>query len=118
MDFLPGHTLSLITYTPLVGALVLLLPFFRTNDNAVKWVANGFGLLGFIVSLPLWTSFDRQKDGFQFVEKGDWIPSIGVQYYFGVDGVSALLILLTTMLGFIAILSSWTAVHERVRQYY
>src|SRR5512138_1551709 len=121
MDFLfREHLLSLVTYTPLVGALVLLLPFFggKANENAVRWVANGFGLLGFLVSLPLWTSFDRGAAGFQFVEKADWIPSIGVSYFFGVDGISALLILLTTLLGFIAILSSWTAITERVRAYY
>ena len=66
----------------------------------MRWVANGFGLLGFLVSLPLWFWFDRGADGFQFVEKAPWIPSIGVQYFFGVDGISTLLILLTTLLGF------------------
>ncbi len=118
MDWLQGHLLSVITYTPLVGALVLLLPPFRRNDALVRWAANGFGLLGFLVSLPLWFAFDSAASGFQFVEKHDWIPSIGVQYFFGVDGIAALLILLTTLLGFIAILSSWTAISERVRQYY
>ncbi len=118
MDFYREHLLSIVTYTPLVGALVLLLPFFRGKDDAVRWAANGIALLGFVVSLPLWFWFDRAGDGFQFVEKGAWIPSIGVQYHFGVDGISVLLILLTTLLGFIAILSSWTAVTERVRQYY
>src|SRR5512140_3114114 len=120
MDFLREHLLSFITYTPLVGALVLLLPWFagKQRENTVRWVANGFGLLGFLVSLPLWFSFDRAAPGFQFVEKADWIPSIGVSYHFGVDGISALLILLTTLLGAIAILSSWTAIQDRVRPYY
>src|SRR5215470_15836378 len=118
MDLFQGRLLSVITFTPLLGALILLLPPFKRNDNAVRWVANAFGLLGFLVSLPLWTSFDRTASGFQFVEKSEWIPSLGVQYYFGVDGISALLILLTTLLGFIAILSSWTAISDRVRQYY
>jgi NADH-quinone oxidoreductase subunit M len=119
MDFLQHHLLSVITYTPLAGVLVLLLfPTFKKNDDAVRWVANAFGLLGFLVSLPLWFQFDREASGFQFEEKASWIPSIGVQYHFGVDGVSALLILLTTLLGFIAILSSWTAIKDRVRQYY
>src|SRR5574341_2432104 len=118
MDFYDTHLLSVITYTPLVGALVLLLPPFRRNDDAVRWVANGFGLLGLLVSLPLWTRFDRASAGFQFVEKFDWIPTIGVQYFFAVDGISALLILLTTLLGFVSILSSWTAITDRVRQYY
>jgi NADH-quinone oxidoreductase subunit M len=120
MDFYREHLLSVITYTPLVGALLLLLPVFRgkERDDAVRWVANLFGLLGFVVSLPLWLWFDRRAEGFQFIERADWIPSIGVQYLFGVDGISALLILLTTLLGFVSILSSWSAITERVRAYY
>ncbi len=118
MDLLREHLLSIVTYTPLVGALVLLLPLFRNNDNAVRWTANLFGTLGFLVSLPLWFWFDRGATGFQFVERGEWIPAIGISYHFGIDGVSALLILLTTLLGEIAILSSWTSVTTRVRQYY
>src|SRR5574342_60222 len=120
MDFYREHLLSVITYTPLVGALLLLLPAFRgkERDEAVRWVANGFGLLGFLVSLPLWFWFDRGAAGFQFVEKASWIPSIGVHYFFAVDGISALLVLLTTLLGFVSILSSWTAITDRVRAYY
>jgi len=120
MEFFRDHLLSIVTYTPLVGALVLLLPVFggREREAAVRWVANAFGLLGFLVSLPLWFWFDRGASGFQFVERAEWIPSIGVQYLFGIDGISALLILLTTLLGFVAILSSWTAITDRVRPYY
>ena len=120
MDFFLKHLLSFITYTPLAGALVLLLPWFsgKERENAVRWVANGFGLVGFLVSLPLWFSFDRGAAGFQFVEKAEWIPSLGVSYFFGVDGISALLILLTTLLGSISILSSWSAITERTREYY
>jgi NADH-quinone oxidoreductase subunit M len=118
MDFYRDHLLSIITYTPLAGALVLLLPAFKGNDDRVRWFANVVGLVGFVVSLPLWFWFDLGKDGFQFVEEAAWIPSIGVSYKFGVDGISALLILLTTLLGSISILSSWTAITDRVRQYY
>src|SRR5262245_49552323 len=114
MDFFSNHLLSIITYTPLVGALLLLLPVFKGNDNAVRWFANGVGVVGFLVSLALWFWFDRTKEGFQFQERVAWIPSIGVSYKLGVDGISVLLILLTTLLGSIAILSSWTAVHDRV----
>ena len=126
MDFFRAHLLSIITYTPLVGALVLLLPFFRGRDQAVRWLANIVGSLGFLVSLPLWFWFQRGAAEFQFQERAAWIPTLGVQYLFGVDGISVLLILLTTLLGEIAILSSWTAIHDkegqpgsgRVRQYY
>ena len=58
MDF-GGHLLSVITFTPLVGAALLLLPFFKGKDDAVRWFANAVGLAGFLVSLPPWTSFGR-----------------------------------------------------------
>jgi len=119
MDLFGNHLLSVITFTPLVGAVLLMaIPAFKRSDDAVRWVANIFGTLGFLVSLPLWFKFDRAAAGFQFIEKSPWIPTIGVSYHFGVDGISTLLILLTTLLGEIAILSSWTAIHDRVRQYY
>jgi NADH-quinone oxidoreductase subunit M len=119
MEFFRNHILSIVTYTPLVGAILLLIPYFKGRDNAVRWAANIFGLVGFLVSLPLWFWFDRSHPApFQFQEKFDWIPSLGVSYFFGVDGISVLLILLTTLLGSIAILSSWTAITQRVRQYY
>ena len=119
MDLFGNHLLSVITFTPLVGAvLLMIIPAFKRSDDAVRWVANGFGVLGFLVSLPLWFRFDRSAAGFQFIEKKDWIPTIGVSYHFGVDGISTLLILMTTLLGAIAILSSWSAIHDRVRQYY
>jgi NADH-quinone oxidoreductase subunit M len=118
MDFFRLHILSIVTYTPLVGALLLLLPIFKKNDDAVRWFANIVAFVGFLVSLPLWFWFDRGQAGFQFEETASWIPSIGVSYHFGVDGISTLLILLTTLLGSIAVLSSWTAIHDRVRQYY
>jgi NADH-quinone oxidoreductase subunit M len=98
--------------------LLMAIPAFKRNDDAVRWVANIFGVLGFLVSLPLWFRFDRAAASFQFIEKKPWIPGIGAWYYFGVDGISTLLILLTTLLGAISILSSWKAIHDRVRQYY
>jgi NADH-quinone oxidoreductase subunit M len=119
MDFYRAHLLSIITWTPLLGAIVLLFAP-KGKDDAVRWIANAFGLLGFLVSLPLWFWFDLSAAApeYQFPEQFSWIPTIGVSYKLGIDGVSALLILLTTLLGFISILSSWSAITERVRQYY
>ena len=68
--------------------------------------------------MPLWFWYNPQSADFQFVERAPWIPSIGAEYFLGVDGFSTLLILLTTMMGFIAMLSSWTAITERVKEYY
>jgi NADH-quinone oxidoreductase subunit M len=116
-----NHILSIILFTPLVGAtLLLFMP--RENKNAIRWVANIFALLGLAVSIPLVPMFWAVKDqpGFKFVEgtPGNWIPSIGAGYVLGIDGISFLLIMLTTLLGWISILSSWTAIQDRVKEYY
>ena len=112
-----NNILSLILFTPLAGALVLLF-VNKQNENAIKWIANAVALIGFLISIPLWFWFNPQSPDFQFVERAPWIPSIGAEYFLGIDGLATLLILLTTMMGFIAILSSWTAITERVKEYY
>src|SRR6202790_756021 len=112
-----NHYLSIILFTPLLGALILLLVDKR-NENLIRWVANIVALAGFVISVPLWFWYNAQSGDFQFVERLPWIPSIGAEYFLGVDGLSVLLILLTTMMGSIAILSSWTAITERVKEYY
>ena len=108
-----NYLLSIILFTPLAGALVLLL-IPRQNENAIRWIANLVALAGFAVSVPLWFWYQPSGADFQFVERAAWIPKVGAEYFLGVDGLSMLLILLTTMMGFIAILSSWTAITERV----
>jgi NADH-quinone oxidoreductase subunit M len=112
-----NHYLSIILFTPAVGALVILL-LNKQNENGIKWVANLTAFAGFLVSVPLWFWFDSNAADFQFVERAPWIPSVGAEYFLGVDGLSTLLILLTTMMGTIAVLSSWAAITERVKEYY
>src|SRR5271166_202764 len=116
-----NHILSIILFTPLVGAILLLfIP--KENKDAIRWVANIFGMLGFVVSLPLipWFWALKDRSGFQFVEgsPNNWIPSIGAGYVLGIDGISFLLIMLTTLLGAVSILSSWEAIQDRTKEYY
>ncbi|MGA8860477.1 MAG: NADH-quinone oxidoreductase subunit M, partial [Candidatus Sulfotelmatobacter sp.] len=118
-----NHILSIILFTPLVGALVLLfVP--KENKEAIRWIANFFALGGFLISLPLVPMFWAQRfdatQHFKFIEgtANNWIPSIGAGYVIGIDGISFLLIMLTTLLGWISILSSWTAIENRVKEYY
>ena len=116
-----NHILSIILFTPLVGAaLLLLVP--KENKDAIRWIANIFAFLGFAVSLPLipWFWALKERSGFQFVEgaPNNWIPTIGAGYVIGIDGISFLLIMLTTLLGAISILSSWNAIQDRVKEYY
>src|SRR2546422_4651458 len=111
------HALNLVTYLPLAGALALLL-VDKTKKNLIIHAATWIALADFLLSVPLFFMYDASQGGFQFQNKTSWIPSIGVQYYVGIDGISLLLLLLTTFLGFISILSSWTAITDRVKEYY
>ena len=112
-----NHYLSIILFTPLAGALLLLL-VNKQNENAIRWIANIVAFVGFLISVPLWFWFNPQSADFQLIERAPWIPSIGADYFIGVDGLSTLLILLTTLMGCIAVLSSWNAITERVKEYY
>ena len=111
------HLLSLVLFTPLAGLLVLLFIPSRQKELIKVW-ANLASFAGFLISLPLVSRFDKGVSGFQFVERANWIPSLGAQYLIGIDGISLLLIMLTTVIGFIAILSSWNAVQDRLKEYY
>ncbi len=110
--------LSLVVWFPAVGAMAILFFMKKTQETQIKWMANIVAFVGFLLSLPLWFAFDNNGPQFQFQERYDWIPSIGVSYYFGMDGISLLLVMMTTMLGFIAVLSSWSAIRDRIKQYY
>jgi NADH-quinone oxidoreductase subunit M len=108
--------LSLITFTPLAGALVLAL----TPPDQLAALRRGafiFSLLPFGLSLLLLARFVPSDPGFQFVEQAAWIPQFGIGYSVGVDGISLFLVLLTTFLTPLVILSGWGAVHERVKEY-
>ena len=117
MLFSDNHILSTILFTPLAGAILMLfIP--RQNANAHRWMGNLFGFLGFAVSLPLVWRFRFGETDFQFRQTLDWIPSINAHYSIGIDGISLLMVMLTTILGAIAILSSWSAIQKREKEYY
>jgi NADH-quinone oxidoreductase subunit M len=117
MEWYLTHVLSIVTFLPLAGALALL-PFNKEHRGTFIHGATWIALADFLLSVPLFFLYDADRGGFQFEYRASWIPSIGVQYYVGIDGISLLLLLLTTFLGFISILSSWTAITERVKEYY
>jgi NADH-quinone oxidoreductase subunit M len=116
-----SHILSIILFTPLVGAIALLF-VSSENVNAIRRTANIFALGEFLISLVLVPMFwaQRFEPGFKFIEgtSSNWIPSLGAGYNLGIDGISFLLIALTSLLGWISILSSWTTVQSRAKEYY
>jgi NADH-quinone oxidoreductase subunit M len=112
--------LNIVTYIPLVGAVILLfVP--KERAPAIKGIATGAVIVDFLASLYLWFQFDPKGSGahlFQFRETYSWIPSLGVKYDFGADGISVLLILLTTFMGIIAVFSSYSSIDHRQKEYY
>ena len=99
------NMLSLVTFAPLVGALIILcLP--KEKEGAIKTVAFVFAGISLLASLLMIPNFNSGTHEMQFVEKFAWIPSFGVQYYLGVDGLSFPLVLLTTFMSVIALIGS------------
>src|ERR1039457_309261 len=110
------HILSIVLFTPLAGLLVLLfLP--SSNPRLIKLWANAASFIGFLVSLPLVFQFDRTRT-WAFEEQASWIPSIGASYHLGIDGLPLRLVIPPPVVGFLAILSSWTAIETRLKEYY
>src|SRR6516165_6646092 len=117
MELFSHHLLGVILFTPLLGAVVML--FVPREATIVhRLLGNLFGVLGFLVSLPLMVHFPAGSGEYEFREAADWIPSIGAKYSLGVDGISMLLVMLTTLLGMLAITSSWGAIQQRTKEYY
>jgi NADH-quinone oxidoreductase subunit M len=110
--------LTLLTFFPLVGILILIfLPSDRKNE--LRWVALATSLVTFGISLWVLSMFNPSNPDLQLVAQYNWITVAGwnIQYYLGVDGLSILLILLTTLLTPLSILSTWTAIEERVKDF-
>ncbi|CDX52064.1 NADH-quinone oxidoreductase chain M (NADH dehydrogenase I, chain M) (NDH-1, chain M) [Mesorhizobium plurifarium] len=110
--------LSLVTFLPLVGVL-LILPISDDSENArrnIRAIAFITTVFTFVISLFIWTGFDNSQAGFQFVEKHAWLDS-GISYHMGVDGISMLFVILTTFLMPLSILASWEAIEKRVKAY-
>src|SRR5215218_357337 len=113
--------LSILCYLPLAGALIIMFGMKSGQESTIRKFATGIVFVDFLLSIPLWFAFDRNGTGenlFQFRESKPWIESIGVKYEFGIDGIALLLVLLTTLLGVLAFLSSWSAIHTREKEYY
>jgi NADH-quinone oxidoreductase subunit M len=111
--------LSLVTFLPLAGAFIILM--VRGDEATVasnaRWTALWTSLITFALSLILWFRFDFGTAEFQFVERVEWLPDYGVAYHMGVDGISVLFVLLSTLLTPLCILASWESVQTRVRDY-
>ena len=109
--------LSLILFTPCAGAVALLFVDRRRAD-VVRGIANGCAIGSFLLAVPLWFRFEPFGAPWQFVQRLPWIPAIGASYFVAVDGLSALLVLLTTVVAAVAVAASWATITERVKEHY
>ena len=116
MEFIASNILTIITFMPAAGAVILLF-YNREHVRSIRMFALVITLLTFAFSVHLVRFFDSSNPDFQFGLKVPWMPSLGIDYSMGVDGISVFLILLTTLLTPLAILASWS-IHERIKEYF
>jgi NADH-quinone oxidoreductase subunit M len=109
--------LTIITFLPLAGAVVILATS-KTDLKTIRTVALIASLATFLVAVPLYFGFDATNPGMQFEQTSEWIPTLGITYHVGLDGISLFLLLLTTLLTPVAILSSWNSIQHRVKEYF
>lgn len=108
--------LSLVCYLPILGSLIII--FLLKNDNHIKKAATITAWVTFILSLLLIPGWNSSQLAMFHVERFDWVPSLGIQYFFGIDGISLLLVLLTTFLSALSTMCSWDSIKNRQKEYY
>ena len=109
--------LSLLIWLPVVGGLTLLAVGSKAAWRPDRWLAMLFAVLTFALSIPLYLAFQNDTSNMQFIERAPWIPLFRIEYYLGVDGFSAPLILLTTLLTPLALLAGWDVIKNKPHQY-
>lgn len=116
MNWLDNNILTLVTFAPTVGAVLLL--FFPRRDRDIRVFALVISLLTFVLSLHLPAHFNRGLAGFQFDKDVAWISAPNIHYHMGIDGISLWLIVLTTFLTPLCVLISWNSIHDRVKEFF
>src|SRR6266581_1059508 len=111
------HLLSLAIWVPVIGALVVLATGSDRNAGVARWVALATAVLGFLVTIPLYTGFSTASADMQFVEQMPWIPRFNIEYLLGVDGISVLFILLNSFITVLVVIAGWKVIEDKVAQY-
>jgi len=117
MNQLNYPILSTVIFLPVLGAILILLNR-RSWELLTKWIALGTSIATFLLSIPLFTTFGMSTYKMQFVEKHSWIPDWNIYYFIGVDGISVLFILLSTLTAILCVLISWEAITKKVKEFY
>ncbi len=110
------YLISYLLLIPLIGGILLLF-LNKKNESLIKYFGFGVAVLTFIVSLILFFNFNTNKSDFQFVEKFIWISNLNISYKVGIDGLSLLLLMLTTFITPLTLLSSWSSINKKVKEF-
>ena len=106
MDVSGLSLVTVVLFLPMVGLTILMFMNEEKQRQAIKWTAFGFTVATFLAALLMWSQFDASNPGMQFIQRDDWLPTFGVSYFVGVDGLSLILVLLTTFIMPLAVLIS------------
>jgi NADH-quinone oxidoreductase subunit M len=117
MNQLSYPILSTVIFLPVLGALLILLNR-RSWELFTKWIALATSVATFLLSVPLFTDFDKTTHRMQFAEKFSWISNWNIYYFLGVDGISVLFILLSTLTAILCVLISWNSIKMKVKEFY
>ncbi|MBT5227472.1 MAG: NADH-quinone oxidoreductase subunit M [Proteobacteria bacterium] len=115
---LNDHLLSVLIWFPVVGGILVLASCDDRRAGRARWTAVAVSVATFLLSIPLWSRFDRTSAEMQFVERIPWIERFQIEYFLGVDGISVPLVLLTTLLTMVVVVAGWRVVQARVAQYF
>ena len=117
MDSMTPNILSILIWLPILGGILILSTGGDRNAQLARKIALGFSVGTFLLSLLIYADFDITTASMQFVERYQWIESLHIQYFLGVDGISMPLIILTTLLTTIVVIAGWEVITKRVAQY-
>ncbi len=109
--------LSLVVWLPIVGGVAVLAASTAVGNGAVRLMSLAFAVLTFLVSIPLYSHFDSAAAVMQFEELAPWISAFSINYHLGIDGISMLLILLTTFTTVLVVIAGWEVIQKKVAQY-
>ncbi len=112
-----AHLLSIAVWLPIVGGVAVLATGGDNNAVLARRLALVFALLSFAATIPLYVYFDKNAYPMQFVENYPWVDAFHIRYYLGIDGISLLLILLTSFSTVLVVISAWQVIEKRVAQY-
>ncbi len=112
-----GHLLSMLIWLPILGGVTVLATGPDTNAPVARKLSLGISVAAVLLSLPLYTGFDKTTAAMQFIEHASWVRTFNIYYSLGVDGISMPLILLTTALTPIVVIAGWEVIQEKVAQY-